>query len=362
MNAIMVAIRKNHQDAGLQSDSEEAPLVPYTSSSSQHHRTPVQRRITIEPVTFLESVSYGVSLALRPQFLQERIGEDFYNYSAHDDNRTDICSQNSTDFDNIADKIQADASLWLMYLCICSYFPAIVATIIFGTLSDSLGRKLALAIPLIGFIIQNITFLIVVTYHLPLWVLLIGEVVQGCTGGVALLICGSLAYIADITSPSQRTWRIVIVEMTLFVGGGAMQIINGYIFQAFGYQIPVWIALGLLVAAFLYVIIPPFLIETVKRTKVPRTFLLKVFQDSRDLFKDNTSGRRWKLILLNFQIVIIDTASINFFAIQILYVIAYPFCWSPVLVGYITATSFMTTGLGKKHLTVRDRVDQNLNA
>ena len=81
-----------------------------------------------------------------------------------------------TDID-LADTIQSEASLWLMYLSICSYFPAIFATTIIGTLSDSIGR-----IPIIGFIFQNVTLLLVIHFNLPLWVLLISEVLQGCTG------------------------------------------------------------------------------------------------------------------------------------------------------------------------------------
>ncbi|XP_072045945.1 proton-coupled folate transporter-like [Amphiura filiformis] len=340
----MVAKKDQRYDA--ESSKETTPLVSYASSSIPHPYRSVRRLITIEPVTFLESVSYGISLALRPQFLHERIGEDHYNYSSHLDGQNETCFINSTNVTDIQDRIQAEASLWLMYLSICSYFPALIATVVLGTLSDSLGRKLALGIPMLGFIIQNAFFLLVIHYHLPLWVLLIGEVLQGCTGGVALLICGAFAYIADITTPSQRTWRIVIVEVTLFTGGGVMQIVNGYMLQALGYEIPVWIALGILVIAFLYVIVPPFLIETVERKKVPRKFLVKVFQDAHNLFQDTTDGRRWKLLLLNFQIIVIDTATIGFFSILILYVIAFPFCWSSVLVGYITATSFLTTGLG----------------
>ena len=56
-----------------------------------------------------------------------------------------------------------------------------------------------------------------------------------------------------------------------------MQIANGYMLQALGYEPPMYIILVLLVISLLYIVIPHCLIETVEFNKVPVTFLKRCF-------------------------------------------------------------------------------------
>ena len=329
---------------------EEINSITETTSSSRRcwpSSSAARRRITIEPVTFIGSVGYGLIVAVRPEFIQFKI-EQMNNsyYPSHVSNST-YNDQNT---------IKSEVALWLLYLSICSFFPAIFATKIIGTLSDSIGRKFALGVPIVGFIIQTATLLLVIGCDLPLGVLLISEVLQGCTGGMALLMCGSLAYIADVTTLEERTWRIVIIEVTLFVGGvmpSVTHINSGYLFIQefvdFG-GVLLCVSLLLLAITMLYIVIPHCLIETVEFSRVPVTFLKEVFLEGRALFEDNSRrGRRWRLLILNVLIVLIDVANVGFFSILILYVTDSPFhdSRSSVTVGYILAASFMTTGVGK---------------
>ena len=100
--------------------------------------------------------------------------------------------------------------------------PPIIFSLFVGPWSDKYGRRYLIILPLSGYIVINLIFLINVIYFDELVVeFLMVEVIQYWPGGYMVLFMGSYSLIADHSSTSSRTTRIAIFD---FIFLGAMSI------------------------------------------------------------------------------------------------------------------------------------------
>ena len=326
---------KNEKSAIINSDRERAR----------------SRWITVEPILLLIALARKAMVITRLQYLKHRIAEQ-HHYSeilanlsvsslCNDDNYTDT----------LEDEIQQQTAVWSLYLYAMSTFPALFTTIVVGAISNLAGRKLAMMVPCLGYIIQCVLFLIISYSNLPLWTFFIAELLQGMSGGVALLFAGAHAYIADTTEKRERTLRIAVTEGVYFFGNGAIQISNGYLISSFGYESSYWFSLVLLFLALAYASSPFLLIETVDeetkmRTKRTTT-VRQIVCTACDLFKVTDGRRHVKLIAAGLVLLFALISVSGCQSVVVLYGLAKPFCWSPVDVGFYTAVSLILPGVGE---------------
>ena len=160
-----------------------------------------------------------------------------------------------------------------------------------------------MALPIVGFAIQEVLYGVTIHFHLPLYSLLAAEIIQGLLGGFGLMISGCMSYLSDATSVEQRTFRIVVAEMLTYFVSGLSQIGEGYLIRYHGYIPPLCITFGVNVLTLLYIAVPPFLIETVdRRDPADARGFREAGRSMVKLFKFNENGRRWQMILLDFMI------------------------------------------------------------
>ena len=93
-----------------------------------------------------------------------------------------------------------------MYLEIAETVPSLFMVLIMGPLSDVIGRKPMLAIPLFGNLLRNIIILLCQIFDLPLYTVIIGTAMDGCIGGPATFIGTAYAYIADRASSDKKRY------------------------------------------------------------------------------------------------------------------------------------------------------------
>ncbi|XP_071483430.1 proton-coupled folate transporter-like [Diadema antillarum] len=308
------------------------------------------RWITVEPILLLIALARKAMVITRLQYLKSRIAEEHhYDSIVANLSVTSLCNDNNYT-DTLEDKIQQETAVWSLYLYAMSTFPALFTTILVGAISNLAGRKVAMMVPCLGYIVQCVLFLLISYTHLPLWTFFLAELLQGISGGVALLFAGAHAYIADTTEKRQRTLRIAVTEGVYFFGNGAIQISNGYLISSFGYESSYWFSLVLLILAFLYATSPFLLIETVdEETKVrtkSTTTVKQIVCTACDLFKITEGRRNIKLIaagsVLLFALISVSGCQ----SVVVLYGLAKPFCWTPVDVGFYTAVSLILPGVG----------------
>ena len=110
-----------------------------------------------------------------------------------------------------------------------------------GALSDRVGRKPVLVFSVLGSAVGFVVFGI----GGALWVLLLGRIIDGLTGGN---ISAIFAYLADITPPEERASRFGLVGAISGVGFMIGPAIGGLL-STFGLSTPVFVAAGVALAA-----------------------------------------------------------------------------------------------------------------
>ena len=175
--------------------------------------------------------------------------------------------------------------------------------------------------------------------------------VPGLTGGNMLLVAACASYISDVTTEENLLLRMAVSLLSPSVGIGITQLAIGYLIDDYGFGPALWMSGIAYLVVFLYIIIPPFLIETVDRkgtkTDVGKSNPLSGFKSIILLFKNNTYLRRWRLALLNaieFMNQTINTAALS---IALIYGLGPPFCWSSILVAGYSTTVIFTGSFGK---------------
>ena len=159
-----------------------------------------------------------------------------------------------------------------------------------------------------------------------------------------------VSYIADVTTSENRLLRLVVALNTNGIAVGITQLAIGYLIDDYGFGPALWIAAIAYFLALLYIIIPPFLIETVDRdrtkTESKKINPLSNLKSFIVLFQNNTHLRSWRLgflYLIQCMIKMINNAALS---LVLVYGLGPPFCWSSVLVaGYSALITF--TGIGK---------------
>lgn len=113
-------------------------------------------------------------------------------------------------------------------------FSMFLAAPMLGALSDRFGRKIILISSLFGSAIGYYLF----GFGGALWILFLGRIIEGLTGGE---ISAILAYFADLTPIESRTKYFGWISATVGIGTAAGPLIGGFLAQS-GPAIPLYVA------------------------------------------------------------------------------------------------------------------------
>lgn len=113
-------------------------------------------------------------------------------------------------------------------------FSMFLAAPMLGALSDRFGRKIILISSLFGSAIGYYLF----GFGGALWILFLGRIIEGLTGGE---ISAILAYFADLTPIESRTKSLGWISATVGIGTAAGPLIGGFLAQ-YGPAIPLYVA------------------------------------------------------------------------------------------------------------------------
>ena len=145
---------------------------------------------------------------------------------------------------------------------------------------------------------------------LPIVWLFFGSFVDGLFGQFALIIAVSFLYLADTTTPMERTRRTIVLESMNFFGGLISEITSGLLLQNYGFLPPFILMLSVYILAIVYWF---FLEEsyTPNHDEGKHTFFQelkkKLGHDARMMFLKQKDGRKQKrivLLVVTFSLVI----------------------------------------------------------
>ena len=151
--------------------------------------------------------------------------------------------------------IQRDSSLFILTEAFIWSIPAIFVTLSLGASSDTVGRRLALLPPLLGILCSCSVLGIVTFFRASIYWIFIGDVLYGCCGSFAAMTMGSLAFVVDQCEPSNRMYRITIVQVCITVSSTVSPIVVGQLLAVLGNAPTVCIIAMLAALNFVYSLI-----------------------------------------------------------------------------------------------------------
>lgn len=188
----------------------------------------------VELVTFFTCACQYSLDTLEYQYIYQAISEDLNvtsNHSVH------YCPVNNTK--HKADQIVAEeASRWTMYASFTGFLSCAIGGTIVTSWSDKIGRKRAIAFPVIGTLVAAIMQFCIIFFKLPLYSLIISQLVYGACGSYSALLNIGSAYLSDLVSLEDRGTRFTILEVCASFGGGMIQIGAGYWLTSYGFVPP----------------------------------------------------------------------------------------------------------------------------
>ncbi|CAC5401829.1 SLC46A1 [Mytilus coruscus] len=258
-------------------------------------------------------------------------------------------------------EIQRVTAQWNAYGHIASALPALIMTILVGSWSDKIGRRVALIIPTLGQIFKCSFLAIAVKLEWNIYYLLIPFFVDGISGTLVAFISAALSTTADLTKYGKtRTFGIVLVEITLGLGVTTANITSGYLIKYTGFVYSVVTCLSVAILVLLLIV---FLPETVQSKKNFQSISQIQYIKNSISFYIQKGPSRWKYIILaaSFALSVMPTIGRN--NVQIFYLLNSPFCWSSVLIGWFGAArsvSELIIGLGFVRLLRKCMTDRQM--
>ena len=155
---------------------------------------------------------------------------------------------------------------------------------ILGGLSDKYGRRPVLILSKLGTVISYL----ILAKAGSFWMIFLSRLIDGTTGGN---ISVARAYVADITTPENRSKGMALIGIAFGVGFVVGPGLGGLLYQSGSHAIPALVAGGLSLLALIGTII--WLDEPSKKSSLPSQNLA-IFQWVKHI---NTSTIKWILIL-----------------------------------------------------------------
>ncbi|EJD02383.1 MFS general substrate transporter [Fomitiporia mediterranea MF3/22] len=147
-----------------------------------------------------------------------------------------------------------------------------LTTAFWGSLSDRYGRLRVVGISVIGLLFNDFIFILVYfcSRQLPggYWFLLLGPIIEGILGGITSMVAALHAYLADCTSPGNRTHIFSLGAGLLFVGMAFGPTIGSILIHVTHTPLSVFYlstAVHALFAMYTWVIVPESLPERAQR-------------------------------------------------------------------------------------------------
>ncbi len=313
----------NENDTGWQSQAMETKSrIPY---------------VTVEPVLILFFMALLSGNILMPQWLFTEFAER-RNYTSTDNssNGNGYCLEDTinstTDDDQLLQKVQGDVARYLLYIDIAGTIPDILISTIAGPISDIIGRKPAMIIPLCGELVRYMIMIFIQLWDLPLKFVIVAPFVGGLFGGKSTIISACYAYIADVALPNKRSQRIVITTVSFSMGISITHLYLGYLIKAAGFMYPIVLCIGLVLLNLLYII--TILRDSRKRKKDEKLFSLSyTYKALQVLLRPTIKMNGWKLRIATVSFVLCVTLQQSRRGLTNLFLMNSPLCWDSVMLG-----------------------------
>ena len=316
--------------------------------------------LTVEPVLLVYMFATFLSYDTLQVYLKHTICLNTPNCTALKENTSVSsglgASSCGDELHDIEQRVQTEASHWLLYLNIASGVPSILVSLFYGGLSDQLGRRLFILLPVLGTAFNAIIILLVVYFSnvLPLSFLLVGAVATGLLGNFSVVNFAVYSYASDVSSVTGRTTQIGVLESMTYLGGTLSLVLGGvWITRSNTFAPPFWCVVACNLAVLVYVLVA--LPESWKIRHVSTSGLNKVRSVCTSIGR-NLAGffslfaTSWRLSVLMITYFVVEINFLGISDVVIFYSLGEPLCWRPNFIGYFLALKVFLNGMASLFL------------
>ena len=312
--------------------------------------------VTVEPVVFLFMFGIYLLLFTYQQYffwryaMHELAGTNFTG--PHDSSTFCISADDLKTHGQSIVNVQKSSSHLISYVSLPGQVMCIIAAMIFGPLSDTLGRKFIFISVGIGVVIEGLFVLIVIIYNLNMYILIASGFISGVFGGFASLLAASFAYAADVSSPGRcRSIRIGLIGTMIFTAGvvsegGAGKLLQ-YLNCTFWPLIALYIGSGVLIILYTTLFLPEPLSrsERLQKTSNHPKGVRNLLRGLKLFFCPSTYST-WKLWAALCVLFIIIGNTVGVQMITAIFQQGDPLKWGPSMIGDYAMVEMTTHGVG----------------
>ncbi|KAK3587765.1 hypothetical protein CHS0354_042725 [Potamilus streckersoni] len=293
------------------------------------------RHWLVGPIGFLYVSGYTLAFTNFSQFVRDKIKRNEYDSTLF--NYSSICEVNkSSQQYRLQSEIQEKSAQWQILIPLAGNIIAIFSNLVLGSYTDRFGRKFLFYVSCLGSFFRTIMVAVFMYFDWNLIYFIIPYVIEGISGSSPTMIQAAFIYSADITRQGkERTFGIVLIEMAFGLGSALFGFGSGYVIEWTGFFWPSFMAAGAFLLSVILIVLLP---ETFSDRLAKRKSKLQTVKDAIGLYFDPKNvGKRWIYIVSIIIFFICTICNGGSFAIEPLYQLGPPFCWTPVQIGWYTA-------------------------
>ena len=302
--------------------------------------------VTVEPLLFLSVFSNFIAYPTTVQLVYDLVCVATPNCSRSSNSNLSSSQPPA----QVEQEVQTVSSHILLFSNLALGVPSAFVSFVFGHFSDSRGRKTFILLACMMSALSKYMMMILVYLSLDVYFVVLANFLDGCGGSFPVLNLLFYAYIADISTTTQRTSRVGILESMFYFAATLGGLLSGIIIQNAGYGVVYLLAMASHVVAVLYVVLA--LPESVNSSSRGRTT------------EQTVDNPRWKQLLSTIwsvvrndrlQAIVCVLFLVIFFSTQMiflglndidyLFVLGPPLSWSHELLGYFAAYMLGLNGI-----------------
>jgi len=187
-------------------------------------------RPTSEPIIFLYATIYMINLSILPQFVLQKLCLQKHNGNASS------CSV--SEVEEVDQELQKSASEWWFIIIASAQIPSVITCLIWGPLSDAIGRRASIYVVPSVSLIQNLVFVgcaYFATSHMGFVVL--GFCLSTLFGQFPGVISLCYGFITEVTADNKeaRIARLAFVDASIFFAGVLSGLGAGQLLERLGF-------------------------------------------------------------------------------------------------------------------------------
>nr|XP_034323426.1 solute carrier family 46 member 3 isoform X1 [Crassostrea gigas] len=229
--------------------------------------------------------------------------------------------------------VQQVVARWGVYINLAQGVPLVFSSLLFSSLSDSMGRKPFLFIGAIGLFTKQLLMTLAMVMEWNIYLFAPFTLIEGGSGGWITVIAIAYAIVADITNAGKhRSFLMTLLSVVLGTGFSLGTFVSGYIVTEIGYEYSMAVSCG---SAGLSIMIICFIPETVSKAQ-RRKSNFSCIGNLKDMIQFYTkddpsspSSTRFRYLTAILAFFFIMGAKFGAFAFEVFYLLGPPFCFSP---------------------------------